>query len=150
MSNSTSAARSLSPLGKNVPNLYCQNNSFRRSENTFSAPSMIFILTSNFPLWPALKIIIIIIIDPSCPFDSRIFVKEEEKLSNYEELKYELARIWIMKKVTIVPIVIGALGTVTEKIDSWLEQIGIDCPVALLQKGCLLGSARMIRKVMNS
>ena len=55
-----------------------------------------------------------------------------------------------MKKVTIVPIIIGALGTVTERIDSWLEQIGIDCPVALLQKGCLLGSARIIRKVMNS
>ena len=55
-----------------------------------------------------------------------------------------------MKKVVIVPIVIGALGTVTERIDSWIEQIGIDCPVALLQKGCLLGSARIIRKVMNS
>ena len=75
--------------------------------------------------------------------------KEEEKLSNYDELKYELARIW-RTKVTIVPIVIGALGTVTERIDSWREQIGIDCPVALLQKGCLLGSARIIRKVMNS
>ena len=76
-------------------------------------------------------------------------MKEEEKLSHYEELKYELARICSMKKVSIVPIVIGALGTVTGKIDSWLEQIGIDCPVALLQKGCLLGSARIIRKVMN-
>ena len=91
-----------------------------------------------------------LIIDPSCPFDSRIVVKEEEKLSNYDELKYELARIWSMKMVTIVPIVIGALGTVTERIDSWIDQIGIDCPVALLQKGCLLGSARIIRKVMNS
>ena len=58
-----------------------------------------------------------LIIDPSCPFDFRIAVKEEEKLSNYNELKYELARIWNMKKVTIVPVVIGALGTVTEKIE---------------------------------
>ena len=47
-----------------------------------------------------------LIIDPSCSFDSRILVKEEEKLSNYDELKYELAKIWSMKKVTIVPIVI--------------------------------------------
>ena len=36
ISSSTSAARSLSPLGKNVPNRYCQKSSFRR--NTFSAP----------------------------------------------------------------------------------------------------------------
>ena len=90
-----------------------------------------------------------LIIDPSCPFDYSKVVKEEEQW-NYDELKYELARIWSMKKVTIVPIVMGALGTVTERIDSWIEQIGIDCLVALLQKGCLLGSARIIRKVMNS
>ena len=77
-------------------------------------------------------------------------MKEEEKLSNYDELKYEFAQIWNMKKVTIEPIVIGALGTVTERIDSCIEQIGMDCPLALLQKGCLLGSARIIRKVMNS
>ena len=91
-----------------------------------------------------------LIIDPSCPFDYRKVVKEEEQLSNYDELKYKLTRIWSMKKVTIVPIVMGALGTVTERIDSWIEQIGIDCLVALLQKGCLLGSARIIRKVMKS
>ena len=92
-----------------------------------------------------------LIIDPSCPFDYRKVVKEEEQ-SNYDKLKYELARTWSMslEKVTIVLIVMGALGTVTERIDSWIEQIGIDCLVALLQKGCLLGSARIIRKVMNS
>ena len=50
----------------------------------------------------------------------------------------------------IVPIVIGALGKVTEKIEFWIQQIGIDCPVALLQKGCLLGSARIIGKVLNN
>ena len=40
ISSSTSAARSLSTLGKNVPNRYCQKSSFRRNENTFSAPSI--------------------------------------------------------------------------------------------------------------
>ena len=90
-----------------------------------------------------------LIIDPSCPFDPRILVKEEEKSSNYDEHEYELAQIWSMKKVTIVPIVIGALGTVTERIDSWIEQIGIDCLVALLRKGFLLGSAKIVRKVTN-
>ena len=55
-----------------------------------------------------------------------------------------------MKKVTVIPIVVTALGSVTERIDSSIEKIGIDCPVALLQKGCLLSSARIIWKVMNS
>ena len=35
MSSSTSAARSFSPLGKNVPNRYCQKSSFRRNEMVF-------------------------------------------------------------------------------------------------------------------
>ena len=50
----------------------------------------------------------------------------------------------------MAPIVIGALETITEQIDSRMAQIGINYPISLLQKGCLLGSARIIRKVMNS
>ena len=38
------------------------------------------------------------LIDPSCPFDTRIEKKEEEKCTNYNDLKYEIARIWKMKK----------------------------------------------------
>ena len=33
------------------------------------------------------------LIDPSCPFDARIEKKEEEECSNYNDLKYEIARI---------------------------------------------------------
>ena len=33
------------------------------------------------------------LIDPSCPFDSRIEKKEEEKCINYNQLKYEFATI---------------------------------------------------------
>ena len=54
------------------------------------------------------------LIDPSSPFYTRIEKKEEEICRNYNELKYEIARIWKMKKVDIIPIVIGALGTVTK------------------------------------
>ena len=90
-----------------------------------------------------------LIIDPSCPFDLRVAKKEDEKLTNYNPLQYEIARIWKMKKVTIVPVIIGALGTVTENIDSWITKMGIVCSVELLQRGCLLGTARILRKVLN-
>ena len=89
------------------------------------------------------------LIDPACPFDTRIEKKEEEKLNNYEDLKYEIARIWQMKKVDVIPVVIGALGTVTRKFDKWVKKLELDCPVELLQKACLLGSARVIRKVLD-
>ena len=38
-----------------------------------------------------------LLIDPACPFDTRIEKKEEEKCSNYCDLKYEIARMWRMK-----------------------------------------------------
>ena len=34
-----------------------------------------------------------ILIDPACPFDTRIEKKEEEKCTNYSELKYEITTI---------------------------------------------------------
>ena len=51
-----------------------------------------------------------IIIDIACPFHTRIVEKEDEKVEKYQNLKYEIKKIWKCKKVTIVPIVIGALG----------------------------------------
>ncbi|XP_047481697.1 uncharacterized protein LOC125034100 [Penaeus chinensis] len=51
-----------------------------------------------------------LLIDPACPFDTRI-EKEEEKCNNYSDLKYEIARMWRMKDVEVIPVVMGALGT---------------------------------------
>ena len=91
----------------------------------------------------------VLIIDPTCPFDTRIETKETQKLTNYNMLKLELERVWKVKKATIIPIVIGSLGSVTAKIESWIKKVGIECPVELLQKASLLGTARIIRKVTN-
>ena len=56
---------------------------------------------------------------------------------NCNELQFEIANIWRQKKVIVIPIVIGALGTVSTKFESWVKMIGVDCPVELLQKACL-------------
>ena len=45
--------------------------------------------------------------------DHRINLKESEKKDKYLDLARELKKMWKMK-VTIVPIVIGALGTITK------------------------------------
>ena len=47
------------------------------------------------------------------PTDHRIKPKECEKKDKYLDLARELKKLWNMK-VAIVPIVIGALGTVTK------------------------------------
>jgi len=90
-----------------------------------------------------------LLIDPACPFDFRIDSKEQQKLDYYNPLKFEIAKLWKQKKVIVIPIVIGALGTVSKKFESWVKMTGVDCPVELLQKACLLGTARILRKVLS-
>ena len=53
------------------------------------------------------------IIDFDLPADHRINLKESEKKDEYHDLARELKKLWNMK-VTIVPIVIGALGTISK------------------------------------
>ena len=53
------------------------------------------------------------IVDFAVPADHRINLKECEKKDKYLDLARELKKLWNIK-VTIVAIVIGALGTITE------------------------------------
>ena len=45
------------------------------------------------------------------PGDSRIASKEKEKVQKYQDLARELCKLWKVK-VKIVPVVVGALGTI--------------------------------------
>ena len=48
--------------------------------------------------------------------------KEQEKVEKYQELKREIGRIWKMKKVQVVPVVVGALGSVTKTFESLMNK----------------------------
>ena len=91
------------------------------------------------------------IIDVACPFDTRVKRKEKEKIDNYMDLKYEIARMWKseINKVLILPIVIGALGTVSKNLEKNLVALNFEKAIETLQKACLLGSARILRKVLD-
>ena len=53
------------------------------------------------------------IIDVANPGDTRVPKKEIEKIKKYNDLRRELLRLWKVK-TKVVPILIGALGTVTK------------------------------------
>ena len=85
-----------------------------------------------------------LLIDPGCPFDTRI--EKEEECSNYCDLKYEIARMWRMKDVEVIPVVIGALGTVTKQFEKWIQKLDLETTVEMLQKPCLLGHEMKIER----
>ena len=66
------------------------------------------------------------IIDVVIPGDARVIKKEQEKANKYQPLEDEIARLWNMKKVEIIPITVGALGTVSKNFGKYAERTGIE------------------------
>ena len=84
------------------------------------------------------------IINCAVPADHRINLKESEKKDTYLDLARELKKLWNMK-VTIVPIVIGALGTITKGSLKGLEDLEVGERVETIQTTALLRTARILR-----
>ena len=64
------------------------------------------------------------IVNFAVPADHRIKLKECERKDKYLDLARELKKLWNMK-VTIIPIVIGAFGTVTKVLLKGLEDLEV-------------------------
>ena len=79
------------------------------------------------------------IIDVAIPGDARVCEKELEKIDKYKPLKDEIARLWKKKKVTIIPVVVGALGAVTNRLAKFIQEIGIEIRLEHVQKTAVLG-----------
>ena len=83
------------------------------------------------------------------PADHRIKLKECEKKDKYLDLARELKKLWIMN-VTIIPIVIGALGTVTKGLLKGLEDLEVGSRVETIQTTALLRTAKILRRVLET
>ena len=89
------------------------------------------------------------IVDFAVPADHRINLKENEKKDKYLDLARELKKLLNMK-VTIVPIVIGALGTITKGLLKGLEDLEVGGQVETIQTTALLRTARILRRVLET
>ena len=83
------------------------------------------------------------------PADRIIKLKECEKKDKYLDIARELKKAWNMK-MTIVPIVIGAFGTVTKGLLKGLEDLEIGERMETIQTTALLTTARILRRVLET
>ena len=67
-----------------------------------------------------------LLIDISCPADGNIGKKHAEKLAKYCDLRVEISRMWHCRTL-VVPVVLGASGTVHAGIVRWLDQVITTC-----------------------
>ena len=70
----------------------------------------------------------------ACPFDTRVVEKEIEKVVRYLDLKWESKRIWSCSEVMVIPIVFGALGTISKNFNHWLVKTSRNLNFGTLQK----------------
>ena len=89
------------------------------------------------------------IVDFAVPADYRINLKECEKKDKYFDLARELKKLWNLK-ITIVPIVIGAFGTITKGLLKGLEDLEVGGRVETIQMTALLWTARKLRRVLDN
>ena len=64
-------------------------------------------------------------------------------------LKEEVQRLWKMKSVTVLTVVIGALGAVSQRFAGYVNKVGANIKLEIIQKTALLGTARLLRKVLS-
>ncbi|XP_037772667.1 uncharacterized protein LOC119568279 [Penaeus monodon] len=87
-------------------------------------------------------------IDVSIPTDKNTSIKICEKLSKYKDLEIEIERMWGMKTTT-VPVVIGALGIIKKGTEDLIKKVDGNITLQELQKTTLIGTARILRKVLT-
>ena len=81
--------------------------------------------------------------------DHRIKLKEIEKIDKYQDLARELTKLWNMK-VTIIPIVISALGTITKELLKGFEDLEVRGRVETVQTTSLLWTAKILRRFLET
>ena len=89
------------------------------------------------------------IIDMAIPGDIRVGEQEKEKIERYQEIKREIKRMWNNRSINVIPVVVGALGSTSKKLKKCIVELGVIINTALLQKAALLGTARILRKVLD-
>ena len=91
------------------------------------------------------------IVDFAIPAENWVKIKESEKRDKLIDLARELKKKKLSyMKVTMVPIEVGALGTIPKEMVKGLEDLKIRGQAETIQTTTLLRLARIMRKVLET
>jgi hypothetical protein len=87
------------------------------------------------------------LIDVAISGDRNVIKKEAKKILKYKDLTIEIQRMWNVK-ATVIPVIIGATGTISKSLKKYVSGIPGNHEVRELQKTAILGTAHILRKVL--
>jgi len=76
-----------------------------------------------------------------------VIKKEAKKILKYKDLTIEIQRKWNLK-TKVIPVIIGATGTISKSFRKYVSNIQINHEVKELQKTAILGTAHTLRKIL--
>jgi len=87
------------------------------------------------------------LIDVAISGDVNMIKEESEKILKYKDLSVEIQRMWNVK-TKVIPVIIGAIGTISKSFRKYVSNIPGKHEVKELQKTAILGTAHIIWKVL--
>ena len=82
------------------------------------------------------------------PGDQNNKIKELEEIPKYRDLRLQIQKLWNVK-AAVVSVVVGALGTVNEKLENHLKTIKTPLVISCLQKAALVGTKFILRRILD-
>jgi hypothetical protein len=79
--------------------------------------------------------------------ERNVFKKETEMILKYKDLVIEIQRMW-NAKVKVIPVIIGAIGTISKSLRHHRSNIPGKHEIKELQKPAIFGTAHILRKVL--
>jgi hypothetical protein len=87
------------------------------------------------------------LIDVAISGDRNVVKKEAEKILKYKDFTIEIQRMWNIK-TKVIPVIIGATGSISKSFREYVSNIPGNREVKELRKTAILGTARILRKVL--
>ena len=89
------------------------------------------------------------LIDVAISGDRNVIKKEAEKILKYKDLTIEEIQCMWKVKTRVIPVIIGATGTISKSFRKYISNKPGNHAVKELQKTAILGIAHILRKVLT-
>ena len=89
------------------------------------------------------------IINIAMPGDIGVSEKEKKKIERYQELKREIKRIWNIRSIKVISVVVGVLCSTSMMLKNYIGELGVVISTALLQQMELIEIVCILREVLD-
>ena len=89
------------------------------------------------------------IINIAIPGDIGVSEKEKKKIERYQELKREIKRMWNIRSIKVISVVVGVLCSTSMMLKNYIGELGVVISTALLQQMELIEIVCILREVLD-